>query len=125
MGRGFLLKFVARWRLFGRGLPAGTGRAVSAARINHRDELYADPGEFRPERFLERAYAPHEFLPFGGGAFRCLGAAFAMLEMKVILATLLRGAELELVRPGPLRAARRNFVVGPAGDVPMRLVRRR
>lgn len=121
----FMRQLLRPMRLFGYDLPVGTGIAVSAARIHRREELYPDAASFRPERFLGRTYAPHEYLPFGGGAFRCLGGAFALLEMRVILATLLRAVELELVTPAPPRPSRRNWVVGPAGDVPMVVKRRR
>jgi cytochrome P450 len=119
----FLRQLLVPMRLFGHDLPAGTGIAVSAARIHRRPEIFEEPGSFLPERFLGRSYAASEYLPFGGGAFRCLGAAFALLEMRVILATLLRTRTLAMISDAPLRAGRRNFVVGPAGDVPMRLVR--
>ena len=70
-------------------LPAGT--AVGAALpLIHLDPMrYPDPLHFRPERFLERTYTPYEFLPFGGGARRCVGAAFAVAEMAIVLGSLL------------------------------------
>lgn len=120
----FLRQLLRPMRLFGHDLPAGTGIAVSAARIHHREELYPEAMAFRPARFLGRSYAPNEYLPFGGGSFRCLGGAFAQLEMRVILATLINCAELAPLSSAPLRPARRNWVVGPAGSVPMRLLRR-
>lgn len=65
--------------------------------VHHRADLYPEPGRFRPERFLERKYAGDEWFPFGGGNRTCLGMAFALYEMKVVLSTLL--ARLSLVRP--------------------------
>ena len=57
--------------------------------VHRREELYPDPERFRPERFLERKFGPHEWFPFGGGNRVCLGMPFALYEMKVLLATLL------------------------------------
>lgn len=116
----FLRQLLKPMRLFGYELPAGTGVAISAAQIHRREELYPDAEAFRPRRFIGRSYGPHEYLPFGGGAFRCLGGAFALLEMRTILATLMCRAELELLEPSHPRPVRRNWVVGPAGSVPMR-----
>lgn len=100
-------------------LPAGLAVGVSALLIHHRADLYPDPEHFRPERFLERSYTPFEYFPFGGGARRCLGAAFALYEMKIALATILNGPVLRLLDPRPSRAAVRNTIVGPKGGVPM------
>jgi len=52
---------------------------------HHRTDVYPDPDEFRPERFLERRYSPFEYLPFGGGVRRCIGMAFAQFEMKLVI----------------------------------------
>ena len=53
--------------------------------IHHDADIYADPYEFRPERFLEEAPGTYTFIPFGGGRRRCLGASFAMVEMRLVL----------------------------------------
>lgn len=91
--------------------------------VHERPDLYPEPQRFEPQRFLERSYGPAEFLPFGGGARRCLGAALAVYEMKLILATLLRRQPLELCpdsdRPIPPR--RRGFTLGPSRPVLLRL----
>ena len=76
---------------------------------------------FRPERFLERKYGPGEYLPFGGGHRRCIGAAFAMNEILLVLASLLSRYELELAEPRPLATVRRNLTLAPEAGVPMRL----
>lgn len=83
--------------------------------------LYPDPLRFRPERFLERKYAAHEFMPFGGGVRRCIGAAFSDMETKIMLATLVRRADLALVSQRPERRVRRNITMGPQHGVPMRV----
>jgi len=71
----------------------------------------------RPERFLERGYTPFEYLPFGGGARRCLGAAFALYEMKLVLASILRKYDLRPASDAPVRVSVRNTTVGPRGEV--------
>jgi hypothetical protein len=90
--------------------------------VHERPDLYPDPQRFDPERFLARSYGPGEFLPFGGGARRCLGAALAVYEMKLILATLLQRFSLALTPASnrPLPPRRRGFTLGPSR--PVRLV---
>lgn len=85
-----VLRELARpWEWCGYRLPAGycVGAAIWTA--HRREETYPDPEQFRPERFLERKFSPFEFMPFGGGHRRCIGAAFAMAEMRIVLRTLL------------------------------------
>lgn len=53
--------------------------------VHYREDLYPEPTQFRPERFLERQYSPSEYLPFGGGSRRCLGDQLALLEMKLVV----------------------------------------
>jgi cytochrome P450 family 110 len=60
--------------LLGYHLPAGVGVATLAMLVHAREELYPDSRSFRPERFLERSYSAFEFVPFGGGTHRCMGA---------------------------------------------------
>ncbi len=82
-------------------LPAGVHIAPSIYLLHRRPDLYPQPLEFRPERFLgDGRPGTYEWIPFGGGVRRCLGASFATLEMKAVL-----GAALRHVRP---RAARRG-----------------
>ena len=64
-------------------------------------------------------------MPFGGGPRRCVGAAFALFEMKLVLATILRELELELELQGPPTPVRRNLTMAPKGGVRMRVRRRR
>lgn len=93
--------------------------------IHMREDLYPEPKRFRPERFLERKFGPHEFLPFGGGHRRCVGAAFASFEMRIVVGTLLRQFEVELQDPRPPRSVRRNVTMAPRGGVPVTLRRSR
>jgi len=65
---------------------------------HRRAELYPEPDRFRPERFLERSFAPEEYAPFGGGIRRCLGEQFALRQMRILLVELFRTFELEPLR---------------------------
>jgi cytochrome P450 len=77
----------------------GTQLAASIFLVQYDPELYPpDPEAFRPERFLDGAPEPYTWVPFGGGVRRCLGAAFAQLEMKIVIAAFLRRAQLRAPR---------------------------
>ena len=95
-------------------LPPGACVAVAHWLIHSDPKLYPEPNKFRPERFLGRKFGPFEYVPFGGGHRRCLGAAFATYELKIVLATLLRNFRLALAEPGEVRPGRRNVVLGPS-----------
>jgi cytochrome P450 family 110 len=86
---------------------------------HHREDLYPESKLFKPERFLERQFAPYEYLPFGGGNRRCIGMAFALFEMKIILATLLSRWQMELADSKPVQAVRNGAVFRPSGGVQM------
>jgi cytochrome P450 family 110 len=101
--------------LCGYEIPAGT-LVVPCIYLTHRlPEIYPEPAEFRPERFLDKRPDPYTWLPFGGGTHRCLGMAFALYEMKVILATVLLRAKLRLARRAPAQVSLRSFVIAPKG----------
>jgi len=100
-----------------RELPAGASLAISIIGIHRRPELYPEPERFDPERFVGRSHAPSQFLPFGGGARRCVGAALAMLELKLVLGVVMRAPPLRLTGDPAIRAAVRNTTVGPRGGV--------
>ncbi len=89
--------------------------------IHQRPDIYPEPKQFRPERFLERQFAPHEYLPFGGGHRRCIGSALAMMELKLSVATLLQEFELMLPRPRPLQPARRGLTMAPPASMRLRV----
>ena len=84
-----------------------------------REDLYPEPKRFKPERFLERQFAPYEFLPFGGGNRRCLGMAFALFEMKLVLATVLSHWQMELAGSKSIEPVRRGALLAPSEGVPM------
>lgn len=102
----------------GYSLPAGSGVIVSILLAHYNPEVFAEPTQFRPERFLERSYSPFEFLPFGGGNRRCIGAAFGLYEMKLVLGTLLQRFTFERTSMKPVRV--RAFV-GLEPQRPIRL----
>jgi cytochrome P450 len=105
--------------LKGQTLPAGASVGIGIINLHRRPELYPDPERFSPERFLGREFGPFEFLPFGGGSRRCLGASFAIYEMKIVLATVLRAHPLRLIDAGPVRAVARNTTASPAKKIRM------
>jgi cytochrome P450 len=86
---------------------------------HHREDLYPEPKRFKPERFLERQFSPYEYLPFGGGNRRCIGYAFALFEMKLVLATVLSRFQLALADNRPVKPVRRGITTTPSGGVPM------
>ncbi|MDQ3573287.1 MAG: cytochrome P450 [Actinomycetota bacterium] len=95
-------------------LPAGVHIAPSIYLMHRRPDIYPDPLAFRPERFLGKPPGTYEWIPFGGGVRRCLGASFALFEMKVVLETLLRTVDLEPSRRRPEGVARRAITFAPA-----------
>jgi cytochrome P450 len=71
--------------LLGQSLAPGTSVVGCIYLLHHREDLYPDSYQFKPERFLNRQFSPFEFMPFGGGARRCIGEALALFEMKLVL----------------------------------------
>jgi cytochrome P450 len=102
------------WQLGEYGVPAGTAVTMSILLVHHRADLYPEPFEFRPERWLGRKPGTYEWIPFGGGIRRCLGAALAMAEQRVVLAAMARRLDLEADDPAPERALHRNVTMIPA-----------
>ncbi|MBD0390775.1 MAG: cytochrome P450, partial [Nostoc sp. C3-bin3] len=107
-------------KIMGYELREGTAIIPSIYLAHHREEVYPQSKQFKPERFLERQYSLYEYLPFGGGNRRCIGLAFAQYEMKIVLATVLSEFQLSLVNKRPVRPVRRGLTIAaPAG---MRMV---
>lgn len=109
---------VAPFELLGHRLDPGTCVGACVLLPHRGPEAFPEPERFQPERFLQRRFSAYEYLPFGGGRRRCLGAAFATNELAVVLAALLREWELELATERPLRAVRRNVAMAPEAGVP-------
>jgi cytochrome P450 len=109
----------------GRTYPLGVALVPSAYLVHHDPVIYPDPYEFRPERFLEEPPGTYTWIPFGGGRRRCIGASFALLEMRIVLRAVLSACELE---PADSRAEvtrRRNITVRPAAGARLVLRERR
>ena len=100
-------KTVRPFAVGGREYPAGVVLCPCSYLVHRRSDLYPEPERFRPERFLERKFGPHEWFPFGGGNRVCLGMPFALYEMKVVLAMLFR--EVRLARPVSARSRPRRY----------------
>jgi cytochrome P450 family 135 len=101
-------------------LPKGARVAPSIYLTNRSERIYGDPEAFRPERFLENGPETFSWIPFGGGIRRCIGASFALLEMRLMLRTML--SELEPRVPASGRRwrggewnRRRAITLVPAG----------
>jgi len=96
-------------------LPAGTVVAPSIYLVHRRPELYPEPSAFRPARFLgpNPQGGTYTWIPFGGGVRRCLGAAFALMELRVVLTELAAAVEAAPARPQPERTARRAITLIP------------
>ncbi|WP_017652568.1 cytochrome P450 [Fortiea contorta] len=86
---------------------------------HHRIDTYSEPEKFQPERFLQQRFSAYEYLPFGGGYRGCIGGAFAMYEMKLIVGTILSNIRLALVNQRPVSPVRRGITIVPAGGVEM------
>jgi cytochrome P450 family 135 len=84
-------------------IPAGTTVAPCVHLVHRREDVYPNPREFRPERFLEHPAGTYTWIPFGGGVRRCVAAAYAQLLMKRVITTMLREVDL---RPAQARSER-------------------
>jgi cytochrome P450 len=102
------------WRLGEYGVPAGTAISMSVLLLHHREDIYPDPFAFRPERWDGHKPGTYEWIPFGGGIRRCLGAALAMAEQRVVLEAMARRLDLEADTPEPEHAVHRNVTMIPA-----------
>jgi cytochrome P450 family 135 len=105
-------------------LEAGTVVGPSIYLAHTRPDLYPEPYRFRPERFLEDPPETFAWVPFGGGTRRCIGAAFAEFEMRVVLRTILRQVELAPATDEPEEMVRRNVTLSPKQGTPAMLRRR-
>ncbi len=102
-------------RFAGHDIPAGVNLTPCIYLAHRRPEVYPEPARFRPERFLGTKVDPYSWLPFGGGIRRCLGMAFALYEMKIVLGTVLTQARPRLASGRPIKVVRRTITLAPEG----------
>ncbi len=93
--------------------PAGVALIPVPYMLHHDAEIYPEPFAFKPERFLENNPGTYTWIPFGGGRRRCLGAAFALQEMKIVVSEVVRRYTLEPGVPHWERTVRRSITVSP------------
>ncbi len=108
----------------GLSLPAGTDVTPAIWLAHTRAESFPEPFAFRPERFLDEPPDTYAWIPFGGGIRRCLGAAFAEFEMRIVLREVLTRCELRKADPRPERVGRRNITLSPKDGTPVVLTAR-
>jgi cytochrome P450 len=121
-----LRRLTGPFTLCGVELTAGETMGIAVPLLHSDPAVWPDPGRFAPERFLERRYGPFEFTPYGGGHRRCAGAALADYELRIVLATLLTRAELELT-PGYARgpiplSVPHNIATGPRAGITFKVI---
>jgi cytochrome P450 len=102
------------WRLGEYAVEADTPVTMSILLVHHREDIYPRPFDFLPERWLGRKPGTYEWIPFGGGIRRCLGAALAMAEQRVVLTAMARRLDIEAADPEPEHAVHRNVTMIPA-----------
>ena len=112
-------------RIAGRDLPAGITVSACIYATHRRPDLWPEPERFDPERFVGARPAPYTFFPFGGGIRRCIGAAFATYEMKIVLAQVLSRVELGSAPGYRMRPVLRTITIAPSGGMPVVAERRR
>jgi cytochrome P450 len=116
-------KLTAPASIGGYELPAGTFVMPAIAAMHYREDLFPNPEEFRPERFLDGKPDTYVWIPFGGGVRRCIGAAFAEYEMRIVLRAILERAELSAPDPKPEKAKVRNITLAPGKGTLVSLAR--
>jgi len=117
-------KLTSPLRIAGYELPAGTFVVPAIAALHYREDLFPEPEAFRPERFLEGKADSYAWIPFGGGVRRCIGAAFAQYEMKIVLAAALTRVKLSAAPGYRVRVVRRSVTLAPSEGMPVVVERR-
>jgi cytochrome P450 len=97
----------------GRLLPEGVVVAPNIYLVQHREDVYPDARRFRPERFLEGQGGTYSWIPFGGGIRRCIGASFALYEMRIVLQAIVRSVALRAATPASEPVGRRSITLTP------------
>jgi cytochrome P450 len=104
-------------------LPKGSFVMAAIAALHYREDLFPRPEEFRPERFIDERADNYAWIPFGGGVRRCIGAAFAEYEMRIVLGEFVKRAALSAPNPKPERVKVRNITLAPGKGTVVRLDR--
>jgi cytochrome P450 family 110 len=112
-------------RIGGIDLLPGVSVSASIYGTHHRADLWPDPERFEPERFLAARPSPNTFFPFGGGVRRCLGAAFATYELKIVLAEVVQRVDLRIAPGYRMRPVLRAITIAPSRGMPVVVERRR
>jgi cytochrome P450 len=110
-------------RIAGYDLPARSFVLPAIGALHFRGDLFPEPQEFRPERFLDGKVENYAWIPFGGGVRRCIGAAFAEYEMRIVLREFVARAKLSAPDPRPEKVRIRNITLAPARGAMVRLER--
>jgi cytochrome P450 len=110
-------------RVAGYQLPARSFVLPAIGALHFRPDLFPEPHEFRPERFLDGKVENYAWIPFGGGVRRCIGAAFAEYEMRIVLREFVGRAELSAPDSRPEKVRIRNITLAPARGTTVRLER--
>jgi cytochrome P450 len=106
-------KLVVPYEVDGNMYPAGTVLMPCIYLLHRNPDLWEDPEEFRPERFLGQQPPAYSYIPFGGGVRRCLGAGFAAAEMRAVMSTVLSRVDLRPASSRDERIVRRAFTLSP------------
>ncbi|MSP60239.1 MAG: cytochrome P450 [Myxococcales bacterium] len=109
----------------GYAIPLGVDLMPCIHLAHRRAESWPEPDRFLPQRFQGAKIDPYTWLPFGGGIRRCLGMAFALHEMKIVLGGMLARARFRLASPRPVRVVRRTITLAPSGGTRVVLISRR
>ena len=110
-----------RFELMGVDVKPGTMFLPCIYLAHYNSDIYTNPQQFQPERFIENSYNSYEYLPFGGGNRRCLGETLSIFMMKIIIATILKTSTLTLSSSNSIQLKPRGLVYAPANNIKMKL----
>jgi cytochrome P450 len=105
-------------------LPEGVAVGACTYLTQRDPAVFSDPSSFNPDRFINEKFSPYEWFPFGGGIRRCVGASFAIYEMKMVLARVLLRVKLRLDPTGPMRSERHGAAISPSEGLRVRVTER-